>query len=112
MAVAARDIPFSAGIFDRLVLRQIYFTRRGNYHRQCMRELKEQKMCVNCLNSHRGSMTRRDALGLTVSALAAGLVVPQAMAANDKPPPKPQNVIAPDAALDRLMKGNSRYVAG
>jgi carbonic anhydrase len=34
------------------------------------------------------------------------------MAANDKPPPKPQNVIAPDAALDRLMKGNSRYVTG
>jgi carbonic anhydrase len=53
-------------------------------------------------------MTRRGALGLTVSALAAGFVVPQAMAANDKPPPKPQNVIAPDAALDRLMKGNNR----
>src|ERR1700732_4943337 len=34
------------------------------------------------------------------------------MAANDKPRPKPQNVIAPDAALDRLMKGNSRYVTG
>jgi carbonic anhydrase len=69
-------------------------------------------MCVNCLNSHRDSMTRRGALGLTVSALAAGLVVPQAMAANDKPSPKPQNIIAPDSALDRLMKGNSRYVAG
>src|ERR1700736_34120 len=69
-------------------------------------------MCGICLNSHRGSVTRRGALGLTVSALAADLVVPRAMAANDKPPPKPQNVIAPDAALDRLMKGNSRYVTG
>jgi len=69
-------------------------------------------MCGICLNSHRGFVTRRGALGLTVSALAATLVVPRAMAANDKPPPKPQNVIAPDAALDRLMKGNSRYVAG
>jgi carbonic anhydrase len=69
-------------------------------------------MCGICLNSHRGSVTRRGALGLTVSALAAGLVVPRAMAANDKPSPKPQNVIAPDAALDRLMKGNSRYVSG
>ena len=69
-------------------------------------------MCEICLNSRRGSMTRRGALELTVSALAAGLVVPRAMAANDKPPPKPQNVIAPAAALDRLMKGNSRYVTG
>jgi carbonic anhydrase len=69
-------------------------------------------MCGICLKAHRGSMTRRGALGLTVSALAAGLIVPRAMAANDKPPPKPQNVIAPDAALDRLMKGNNRYVTG
>ena len=69
-------------------------------------------MCEICLNSHRGFVTRRGALGLTVSALAATLVVPRAMAANDKPPPKPQNVIAPAAALDRLMKGNSRYVTG
>ena len=27
-------------------------------------------------------------------------------------PPKPQNVLPPDAALDRLVKGNDRYVAG
>ena len=29
-----------------------------------------------------------------------------------KPPPKPQNVLPPDAALERLMKGNERYVEG
>jgi carbonic anhydrase len=29
-----------------------------------------------------------------------------------KPPPKPENVIGPDAALDRLMRGNARYVEG
>jgi len=29
-----------------------------------------------------------------------------------KPPPKPENVISPDAALDRLMHGNARYVKG
>jgi len=69
-------------------------------------------MCEICLNSHRGAMTRRSALRVTVSALAGALVVPPAMAANDKPPPKPQNVISPDPALDRLMNGNSRYVAG
>src|SRR5262249_15472027 len=26
--------------------------------------------------------------------------------------PKPENVLSPDAALDRLMKGNARYVEG
>jgi carbonic anhydrase len=29
-----------------------------------------------------------------------------------KKPPKPQNVLPPDAALERLMKGNARYVEG
>ena len=29
-----------------------------------------------------------------------------------KPPPKPANVIGPDAALERLMQGNARYVDG
>jgi carbonic anhydrase len=32
--------------------------------------------------------------------------------ASAKTPPKPQNVLSPDAALDRLMKGNARYVDG
>ncbi len=29
-----------------------------------------------------------------------------------KKPPKPQNVLSPDAALERLRKGNARYVEG
>jgi carbonic anhydrase len=29
-----------------------------------------------------------------------------------KPPPKPENKLLPDDALDRLMKGNARYVEG
>jgi len=29
-----------------------------------------------------------------------------------KTPPKPQNVLSPDAAVQRLMKGNERYVEG
>nr|WP_249159740.1 carbonic anhydrase [Bradyrhizobium tropiciagri] len=29
-----------------------------------------------------------------------------------KPPPKPQNVLSPDAALERLVKGNTRYIDG
>jgi carbonic anhydrase len=45
--------------------------------------------------------------------LAASLSVPVLTRAAEKgSPPKPQNVLSPDAALDRLMKGNHRYVAG
>jgi carbonic anhydrase len=45
--------------------------------------------------------------------LAASLAVtPAAFARDTKPPPKPQNAIPPAAALDRLMKGNARYIGG
>jgi len=45
--------------------------------------------------------------------IAAGIAfAPSAFAKDTKPPPKPQNVISPDEALDRLMKGNGRYVEG
>jgi carbonic anhydrase len=46
-------------------------------------------------------------------AAAAGLAISRhAMAAEKSVPPKPSNVVSPDAALERLMKGNSRYVSG
>ena len=35
-----------------------------------------------------------------------------ASAKEKKTPPKPQNVLSPDAALKRLMEGNARYVDG
>nr|WP_314958382.1 carbonic anhydrase [Bradyrhizobium cosmicum] len=35
-----------------------------------------------------------------------------AFAKETKAPPKPQNVLSPDAALKRLMEGNARYVQG
>jgi carbonic anhydrase len=45
--------------------------------------------------------------------LAAGMALaPQAFAKEKKPPPKPQNAISPAASLDRLMKGNARYIQG
>src|SRR5689334_9804212 len=48
-----------------------------------------------------------------VSAAALGLTfASDAFAAKSKAPPKPQNVVSPDVALDRLMKGNARYVDG
>lgn len=57
-------------------------------------------------------VARRQVLKLA-SAAAVGLALaPNAFAAKSKAPPKPQNVLSPDAALDRLMRGNRRYVEG
>jgi carbonic anhydrase len=48
-----------------------------------------------------------------LAAAAAGLAVAgPAFSASHAPPPKPQNVLSPDAALARLMAGNARYVKG
>jgi carbonic anhydrase len=45
--------------------------------------------------------------------LGAALSVPVGLRAAEKAsPPKPQNVLSPNLALDRLMKGNLRYVSG
>jgi carbonic anhydrase len=43
---------------------------------------------------------------------AGAAFAPAAFAQNTKASPKPQNDISPDGALDRLMKGNARYVQG
>lgn len=44
---------------------------------------------------------------------AFGLALGSAARAKDaKTPPKPQNVLSPEAALERLQKGNQRYVEG
>src|ERR1700751_2975487 len=69
-------------------------------------------MCEICRNAHRDRVSRRAALTFTASALAAGLIGRPGLAANEKAPPKPKNVISPDAALDRLTKGNGRYIKG
>jgi carbonic anhydrase len=45
-------------------------------------------------------------------ALAPLTFAPVAFAKDTKLPPKPQNQMSPAAALDRLMKGNARYVEG
>jgi carbonic anhydrase len=69
-------------------------------------------MCDKC-NSwlvNRGTdLPRRKFLTLLGAALSVPIL---ARAAKKGAPPKPQNVITPDAALDRLMKGNQRYVHG
>src|ERR1700761_9240360 len=71
-------------------------------------------MCVRCSTDETigiGAQSRRDLLrlaGATVAMLAVG----SPALAKEKASPKPQNDIPPDAALDRLMKGNARYVEG
>ncbi|AJC21010.1 carbonic anhydrase [Pandoraea pulmonicola] len=54
-------------------------------------------------------MTGSSALVASIGGLStSGL----AIAATDKAPPKPQNILSPDDALTRLSEGNARYVAG
>ena len=50
---------------------------------------------------------------LRIAASTIGLLVANAAGAREKKaPPKPQNVLTPAASLERLMKGNARYVEG
>jgi carbonic anhydrase len=74
-------------------------------------------MCQYCLDAVGTRKVLGKTLGrrsiLQLAGAAAGLALaPRAFAAGDKAPPKPENVISPDAALDRLVKGNARYVEG
>ncbi len=72
-------------------------------------------MCERCadITPKPTRLARRSLFKLAAGAVgaAAGLV-PQAFAAPPKAPPKPENVISPDAALHRLIEGNARYVKG
>jgi carbonic anhydrase len=47
------------------------------------------------------------------AASTIGILLANAAGAKEmKAPPKPQNVLSPDASLERLLKGNTRYVEG
>ena len=70
-------------------------------------------MCEVCGQNviHRFGPSRRSLLAGASSAM--GLLLANAAGAKEmKAPPKPQNVISPDASLERLLKGNARYVQG
>jgi carbonic anhydrase len=69
-------------------------------------------MCEHCDVAEHAPIARRSVLRLALAAGAAFAVGPPALAKGDKKPPKPENVLSPDAALKRLMKGNDRYVEG
>jgi carbonic anhydrase len=55
---------------------------------------------------------RRSFLKLTAAAAVGLAACKTSVAAPPKAAPKPENVMSPDAALERLLKGNGRYVAG
>src|ERR1700733_12347820 len=71
-------------------------------------------MCQRCLEnpSQRPRSSRRAVLGF-VAASTVGLAFGGAgMAKDTKTPPKPQNVLSPEASLERLLNGNHHYVEG
>jgi carbonic anhydrase len=71
-------------------------------------------MCAICGDHrHRPGFSRRNFLklmGVATGALALGAGSGRLFAAGETP--KPQNVISPDDAWERLKKGNQRYVDG
>jgi len=70
-------------------------------------------MCQMCRQDSIGKFepSRRRVLGAAVTTF--GLFLASAAGAKEmKSPPKPQNVLSPDASLQRLLKGNARYVEG
>src|SRR5262245_58623548 len=76
-------------------------------------------MCENCRSPldqvvcrAPPSWSRRAMLGLAIGSSAALALGGAAFAKEAKAPPKPQNVLTPDASQARLMAGNVRYVSG
>src|SRR3954464_15835330 len=67
-------------------------------------------MCRLC-DIARPEPSRRHFLPFAASP-AGSATAPAPFAKDKKKTPKPGNAISPDAALDRLMKGNARYVDG
>jgi carbonic anhydrase len=70
-------------------------------------------MCETCRQNFSQSFepSRRSVLGVAASTM--GLLLANVAGAKEmKAPPKPQNVLTPAASLERLLKGNARYVEG
>jgi carbonic anhydrase len=70
-------------------------------------------MCEMCpqISVPRFGPSRRSLL-LGAASTMGMLLANAAGAKEDKKPPKPENVLSPDAALKRLLKGNERYAEG
>lgn len=70
------------------------------------------RICGSPALDHSPVLGRRRLLGLAAWGAAAALAPSAALAAGQAPPPKPQNVLTPEQALERLQAGNRRYVEG
>lgn len=71
-------------------------------------------MCQNCEIRLTQQESRRNFLKAATVGFGAALVGSSSwpVIAAGGPPPKPENVMSPDAALARLLQGNARYVKG
>jgi carbonic anhydrase len=70
-------------------------------------------MCEVCRQeTNHAALARRHVLKFAAVAAAGIALAARAEAAPPKAPPKPENVLSSDAALERLMHGNARYVEG
>jgi carbonic anhydrase len=68
-------------------------------------------MCIQCVSQHRsGVASRRAFLASAGAAMTLPLLPSAAMA--QTAPPKPQNVVSSEQALELLKKGNERYATG
>jgi carbonic anhydrase len=72
-------------------------------------------MCTQCGDhsaTHSTDLPRRNFLKLAGAAALSLGFFGRSQAAEITAPPKPQNVLTPNAALERLQEGNHRYVEG
>ena len=69
-------------------------------------------MCEKCSMGHLHPTPPSRRSVVLFAASAVGLMLADTANAKGKTPPKPQNVLSPDAALKKLMEGNARYVGG
>jgi carbonic anhydrase len=71
-------------------------------------------MCETCRDNpfDRFRPSRRKLLLVAASLMSAKVAGAKETNKQAKAPPKPQNVLSPDASLERLLKGNDRYVEG
>jgi carbonic anhydrase len=70
-------------------------------------------MCEMCRQNSIAKFEPSRRSVLRVAASTMGLLLANAAGAKEtKAPPKPQNVLTPAASLERLVKGNARYVEG
>ena len=69
-------------------------------------------LCADPTAIHATRVPRRGFLTLAGATMASLAISRDGFAEAPKAPPKQENVLSPQAALQRLMKGNERYVEG